>query len=422
MRKAGFSSDLYSHFLFLLKFSAPFCAKLRKIPNIRSTFNWVFLLFLLTPIYRVFCTHSNLFSLLDKKFISFIIYRTLDNIKKMAKTSKKRVIIGMSGGVKTHNNLSLKTKCCSVESQRNAEKIADYLDIPFFVVNYSDYFKKNIVDNYISTFIEGKTPNPCARCNMFIKFGLMLEAMKEHNADFVATGHYCQKTTSEDGYKITKGEDPKKDQTYFLYHLTQDKLKHILWPIGEFTKKDIYEKAKELNLPVEFESESQDVCFIPDKDPKDFLRRHIPEKYLKPGPIITVDGEILDIKHKGLPLYTIGQRKGIDVGGLEEALYVVKLDHENNALIVGHEDALNNSGLIADKINIISGEKLEGKQAFDIKVRYSTQTYPATVEINDNIATVMFDSPMRAITPGQIVSFYDSNELIGGGVIRDVIK
>lgn len=365
----------------------------------------------------------------------------------MTKTANQRVIVGMSGGVdssvsaallkeqgyevigvmyrlwkdktfiQSDHTISCKTKCCSLQSQRNAEKIADFLDIPFFVVDYTKYFKDHIVDYYLEMYEHGLTPNPCALCNQEIKFGLMIETMKEHNADFVATGHYCRKGEENGIYHILKGVDATKDQSYFLYHMTQEKLKHVLWPVGPFSKKEIIAKAEELGLPVTFEKESQDICFIPDKDPKEFLKRHLPAGKLQPGVIKTTAGTILKEQHKGLPLYTRGQRKGIEIGGLADPLYVVDLDYDTNTLIVGSEQDLDNYELTADNLNFIAGSPFESPRTLDIKVRYSTETHPAEVTIEGATALVRFTTPMRAIAPGQVISFYKGDELLGGGII-----
>lgn len=282
-----------------------------------------------------------------------------------------------------------KNLCCSYDSQLCAHAVAQKLDIKFKILDLSKEFKKQVVDYFLSEYKKGRTPNPCVKCNQFIKFNL---------PGFLATGHYAIVKNN----KLYRGKDKTKDQSYFLYNLTQKQLKHILFPIGEYTKKRVRAIAKKLNLPCR-QDESRDICFIAGQDHNEFLKRHLK---LKPGPIIFKNKVIG--QHNGLPFYTIGQRAGLG-GGL---YFVKKLDIKDNILYVTDQDKkLYSNKLEVEKWHFID-KNFSGK--IFCQIRYGHPAAPCKIKNN----FVFFDKPQRAITPGQSVVLYKGEQVLGGGIIK----
>jgi len=316
-------------------------------------------------------------------------------------------------------------KCCSIESLERAREVAKDLNIPFYVINYKDQFKKKIVDYFLRTYQKGETPNPCIECNRHIKFGALFQKMKELKADYLATGHYARVKKGE-VYKLLKGKDKGKDQSYFLYTLTQEKLKHVQFPVGGYTKVQVRKIAKKLGLKeLESKEESQDICFFPEKKYEEFMKRYLDKKFIQHGAIRMTDNKKVG-EHKGLPFYTIGQRKGLNIGGLKTPLYVVDLDMKNNSLIVGKNEDLMKISLNAKNISFISEKnpKLPIKIKAKIRNRFKPQSAVIT-SISKNTAKIEFSKKARAITKGQSVVFYGKNkntglyeDVIGGGIIN----
>ena len=330
-------------------------------------------------------------------------------------------------------------RCCSQESEIRARKVAKILKIPFYVFNFEKEFKKRVVDNFLKEYKVGLTPNPCVVCNKEIKFGLLLEKALALGADFMATGHYARKkenlTFSAGAEKVKywlfRGKDKNKDQSYFLWRLNQKQLKHILFPVGNYTKTQVRKLAKKLRLPVTQTPESQEICFIPDSIEK-FLKKHIKEK---PGKIVNKEGEILG-KHQGLWFYTIGQRKGIGLAG--GPYFVLSKDLKRNHLIVTkNEKDLLKKELLVKNVNwigapsdcsvldraqkicaLVSGKELKFPLKIKAKIRYRHEVVPAKIyKIQDTKYKVVFNQSQRAVTPGQSVVFYKGQELLGGGII-----
>lgn len=336
-------------------------------------------------------------------------------------------------------------KCCSVESLEHARGICKKLDMPFYVINLEKKFKETIVDYFLDEYADGKTPNPCVECNRSIKFGALLKVTKELGADYLATGHYVRKKEIQRNgqtiHELHIAKDLTKDQTYFLYTLTQDKLKHLIFPLGEFTKADTYAMAKEFGLTeVENKKDSQNLCFYGDKKYTDFLKRYLSREDMQSGDIITTQGKKIG-KHEGLPLYTIGQRKGIG-GGNEAPMFVIDLDKKNNAVIVGEEKDLYQDSITVDKLNFLDGQFPAKPLKLETRIRYRFRQQSGTLKINtpENTdahsssnsnaadsapnsepnsikAIFQFDKPVRAITKGQSAVFYDGEKLVGGGII-----
>lgn len=301
-------------------------------------------------------------------------------------------------------------KCCSAEAQADARKVATKLNIPFYVIDARKEFKKRVVDYFIEEYKKGRTPNPCVECNRWIKFGFLLEKALALKTDYIATGHYARIKNQ----KLFTAKDKQKDQSYFLWTLTQKQLKRILFPIGDYTKKEIREMAKKWDLPIFEKRDSQEICFV-NKTLEEFLKKYIKTK---PGSIVTTKDEKVG-KHQGLAFYTIGQRKGIKIGGIGP-FYVVDKNFKNNTLIVGrseHVPELYKKEMIVENISWIS-EKPKFPLKCNVKIRYLTKTVSAIVyEIRTTKYKIRFSAPQRAITPGQSVVFYKRNQVLGGGVI-----
>lgn len=364
---------------------------------------------------------------------------------------RKKVIAAMSGGVDSSVAAALlkeqgydvigitmqiwpSGKCCSLEAVSDAKKVADMLGIPHYTLNFRDAFKKEVIDNFIEEYKNGRTPNPCIRCNQFIKFDRLLKKAEELGAGYIATGHYARilppspfspspllrgKGIGDRGLKLLKGKDPKKDQAYVLYTLDQNALAHTLFPLGEMTKEEVREKAGELGLPVAEKKESQEICFVEDDDYVRFLKEHCPEA-VKPGDILDQQGKVVG-QHEGIAFYTIGQRKRVGAHR-GEPKYVIKIDREKNTVIIGDKEDTLAKELIADEVVFISGIQPSGPIAVTAKIRYNSPEAEAVVRMGkaqeQAQAQVMFKYPQKAVTPGQAVVFYDGEEVIGGGVIQ----
>ncbi len=301
------------------------------------------------------------------------------------------------------------------------KEIAERFKIPFLQVDIRSIFKDKIINKFISEYLSGRTPNPCVLCNEIIKMEFMLKLAGENNADYVSTGHYVRNIYDKntDRYVLHRALYLPKDQSYYLSQLKQRHLSRLLTPLGEYSKEDIKIMAKKLNLPVAEKPESQEVCFIKDKDYRTYLTRHIPENSIKPGKIIFTDGKILG-EHKGIPFYTIGQRKGLQISH-HSPLYVIGFNNENNEVIVGEEKSTYFKTLYADTLNWIAFEKPEPYFSCEVQVRYRQKPVKAKIKIDEhNNAIVDFDELLRAPSPGQAVVFYDSDKCLGGGWINSV--
>jgi len=314
-----------------------------------------------------------------------------------------------AAGTKVQEN-----KCCSVAELETARRVARQLGIPFYVLNFADEFKKEVVDSYLRETAAGTTPNPCSTCNRQIKFGLLLEKAAELGCDAVASGHYAR---VENG-KLLRGTNPEKDQSYFLYHLTPDKLSRIMFPMGDIDNKaKTRERANELGLDFIAEKrESQGVCFFPEAEPREFLRRNLPASALKKGKIVRTDGTKLG-EHAGLPLYTIGQRQGLDIGGLVDPVYVIGFDWEKNELIVGEDSGSLSHQLSARDVSWCAEQPPAETFECGVQVRYRMQPVQGRVGLTESGCQVTFPEPIRAVTPGQAVVFYIGQEVLGGGII-----
>lgn len=294
-----------------------------------------------------------------------------------------------------------------------AKKAADALGIEHHVIDMKEIFNQKVINNFCQTYEQGATPNPCVECNKYIKFGALLEAALDLGMDKVATGHYVKTEfdTVSKRYLLKKASDLSKDQTYFLYGLSQEQLKSSIFPLGDMTKQEVRELAGRKGLEVATSKESQEICFI-EKDYRDFI---VDKVTLIPGQVVDKENKILGT-HKGLPFYTIGQRKGLGISA-GRPIYVIDLDVENNRLIVDDEIHLQQKSLLARDNNFIYIEKLDQPMKVEVKIRYKAKYAPATISPQGDLIKVDFDQPQRAITRGQSVVYYIGDYVVGGGII-----
>jgi tRNA-specific 2-thiouridylase len=310
--------------------------------------------------------------------------------------------------------------CCSLEAVEGARRVCQALDIPHYVFNLSQEFETCVVGEFVREYARGRTPNPCLACNREVKFRLLLQRARALGFTRLATGHYarvaCSQRAGRPAYHLLRGVDRGKDQSYVLYTLGQQELAHTLFPLGEMTKGQVRSEAARRNLPTAGRPESQEICFIPDDDYRRFLARRLPQAS-RPGPIRDLQGSVLGT-HRGLANYTIGQRKGLGISGRPQPLFVVALDVAANALVVGPEEALSRPALEAEQVTFVSGEGPAQPARVEAKVRYRTPAAPATLfPLEAGRVRLQFDTPQRAITPGQAVVFYQGEEVLGGGTI-----
>ena len=308
-------------------------------------------------------------------------------------------------------------RCCSPEATQGARELCESLGAPFYVFDYEIEFKKSVVDRFVAEYGRGRTPNPCLFCNRYLKFGLLLQKAKELGASYLATGHYARVRHLDAEYQLLKGVDPNKDQSYVLYMLGQEELKSLLLPLGEYTKEQVRRLARERGLPVADREESQEICFTMG-DYRRFLSAQ-PEVVFELGPIFDEEGRALG-EHKGLPAYTIGQREGLGIAA-PHPLYVLDIDTQRNALVVGPRDRLARSELWAGAVSFVSGKPPKLPVEITAKIRYRSEAVGATLTyLGQERARVRFFEPQAAITPGQGVVFYCGEAVLGGGIIEEV--
>jgi tRNA-specific 2-thiouridylase len=307
--------------------------------------------------------------------------------------------------------------CCGWKAQEDANRVAAALGIPHFVVDFRHEFERSVIDDFCREYAKGRTPNPCVRCNRFIKFDLFFERARRLGADFMATGHYARLGLDPASGRrlLKKGIDPDKDQSYFLYPLTQAELARTLFPVGQWTKTEIRRLAAKHKLPVAQKRESQEICFIPDNDYPGFLKGRFPEAF-RPGPIVNLDGKTIG-EHGGIAHFTVGQRKGMGIAA-PRPLYVVAVDAGRNTIVAGENEDLYNRRLEATDLNWIARDKLNEPKTLRAKIRYKHAESPALViPLDEDRVLVEFEKAQRAVTPGQAVVFYDGDDVVGGGLI-----
>lgn len=315
-------------------------------------------------------------------------------------------------------SLSEENSCCSTEDISIAKNLANSLGMPHYLLNFSDDFKEKVIDNFISSYENGATPNPCIECNRHLKFSRLFSFAEENGCDYIVTGHYARVERDEASgrYFLKKAIDEEKDQSYVLYSLTQKQLSHTIFPLGSMTKPQVREIALSQGFENANKKDSQDICFIPDGKYADFIESYTQKKYPE-GNFIDTSGNILGT-HKGIIRYTIGQRKGLGLA-LPQPMYVTKVDCENNNVILGLHNELFSKTLTASNINLISQETIEKPIRVKAKIRYRQKEQWATaVQTDADTLRIEFDEPQRAITKGQSVVLYDGDIVVGGGTIE----
>lgn len=312
--------------------------------------------------------------------------------------------------------------CCSLAAVDDARKVAETLNIPFYVMDFRDVFQDKVIADFVGEYLRGRTPNPCIACNRHLKFGLFYEKAKSLGAEYIATGHYARTGYDEKSGRrlLLRAADKKKDQSYVLYNLTQDQLAHTVFPLGGYTKPLVRQKAKELALPVSDKAESQEICFITDDDYKRFITERTPAGKIKPGNFVNSAGVVIG-RHEGLPYYTVGQRKGLGLA-LGYPAYVLSLNPAANTVTVGRAEENYSSALLAADNNFIALEQVTEPIEVQAKIRYGAAPALAVIApIPDGRIEVRFAQPQRAVTPGQAVVYYQGESVIGGGIIDEVL-
>jgi tRNA-uridine 2-sulfurtransferase len=359
----------------------------------------------------------------------------------MADNQKTRVVVGMSGGVDSSAAAALlleqgydvvgmtlklwpqdcvnraEDKCCGPQAVTDARSVAHKLDIPYYLVDEADDFQKQVINYFAEEYRAGRTPNPCVMCNEKLKFGTLISRARKLGAEYIATGHFArvEKNPADGRMLLKRGRDSRKDQSYFLFSLRQEQLARTLFPLGELTKTDTRDVARQCELKTADKAESMEICFVPDKDYGRFLQQaNLVQKHR--GDIVNLHGHVLG-QHEGIEFYTIGQRKGLGLTS-PRPLYVIELDAANNRVVVGDESALDRDEFAVERCNWIPFDSPPETQEVTVKIRYNHPGTPATVTVRPNGgAQVKLHEPQRAITPGQACVFYQDDLVVGGGWI-----
>ncbi|MFW6382403.1 MAG: tRNA 2-thiouridine(34) synthase MnmA [Bacillota bacterium] len=312
--------------------------------------------------------------------------------------------------------------CCSLSSIEDAKRVAARLDIPHYTLNFKEVFQSEVINDFVEEYSKGRTPNPCIVCNKKIKFKALLNKAMQLGCDYIATGHYAIKEKKDERYILRRPLDLDKDQTYMLYGFKQEQLAKTLFPLGAYKKDEVRNIAKDIGLKVFNKPDSQEICFVPDDDYQRFLDSNYPDLSMS-GPIYYHDGEKIG-EHQGLHKYTIGQRRGLGIS-MNHPVYVIDIDSDNNAIIVGPREHLKSNGLIINKPNWLSIPEIrEELTDILIQIRYNSEPVPGKIiPLKDGSRVkALFDEPSQAVTPGQSAVFYDKDIVLGGGLIEKSIN
>jgi tRNA-uridine 2-sulfurtransferase len=326
---------------------------------------------------------------------------------------------------------SVQGRCCSIDDVYDARRVAETLDIPYYVVNHEERFERDVVRPFVEEYLAGRTPIPCSLCNNHLKFDQLLIVAQQIGADKIATGHYAQVVFDEpiNRWLLKRPADKSKDQTYFLFGLTQEQLSRTLFPLGGMTKPEVRELARKHNLVIAEKPDSQEICFVPGGDYKRFLEAYLTEQGNNPasdeiaremvgGEVVTTDGKVIG-EHAGVHNFTVGQRKGLGVA-TGSPLYVIQIKNDTRQVVVGKDEELYSRTLRAHRVNLISTAELREPMRVTVKIRHKHQPAPAMIEsVGPGEVRVTFDQPQRALTPGQAAVFYDGDTVVGGGWIEN---
>lgn len=357
---------------------------------------------------------------------------------------KKKVVVGMSGGVDSSVAAWLLKKqgydvigvtmqiwqdeeeqvqeenggCCGLSAVDDARRVAQDLDIPYYVMNFKQEFKANVMDYFVAEYLAGRTPNPCIACNRYVKWESLLKRSLDIGADYIATGHYARVVQLPNGrYTLKRAATDAKDQTYALYNLTQEQLSHTLMPVGEYSKDEIREMAEKIGLRVAHKPDSQEICFVPDDDYAGFIEEYT-GKEIPEGNFVNLKGEVIG-RHKGITHYTIGQRKGLNLA-MGRPVFVVEIRPETNEVVIGDSEDVFSYTLVADRLNFMSIPGMEIGEEIEVvaKIRYNHKGSPCIIKkIEEDKLLCSFPQQQRAVTPGQAVVFYDGDYVLGGATI-----
>ncbi|MCM8796474.1 MAG: tRNA 2-thiouridine(34) synthase MnmA [Candidatus Omnitrophica bacterium] len=360
---------------------------------------------------------------------------------------KRRVVVAMSGGVDSSVAAALllkagfevvgmtmcfnladaarkKPSCCGAQGIEDASRTAHKLGIKHYVINMQRPLQEYIIKDFVNEYLSGRTPNPCVRCNQFLKFDILLSKAISLDARYLATGHYARlekskskKSEDSPAYLLKKAKDKNKDQSYFLYRLNQYQMRHTLFPLGEYTKSEVRAVARRLGLTVADKVASQEICFLPEQDYRHFLKNQI-KKAIQPGHILNNKGVIIG-EHKGIPFYTIGQRQGLGIA-LGHPVYVSRMEAQANRIFVGSRKELLKREFLVEDAHFIR-QPIKKKVALRVRIRYNHKEAPAVIEVLSDAIKVVFKTPQFAIAPGQSAVFYERDYVVGGGIIKEVL-
>lgn len=369
-----------------------------------------------------------------------------ENKMEIINRQNKKVVVGMSGGVDSsvaayllkeqgydvtgvtmqiwqedkEYDASLEGGCCGLSAVEDARRVAEMLDIPYYVMNFRQEFDNKVIKYFMEEYMQGRTPNPCIACNRYVKWESLLNRSLNIGADYIATGHYARVEKLKNGrYAIKNSVTAEKDQTYALYNLTQEQLKHTLMPVGEYTKDKVRAIAEEIGLKVAKKPDSMEICFIPDNDYAGFIHRNCGRE-IKPGNFIDTKGNIIGI-HNGITNYTVGQRKGLNLS-MGHPVFVSEIRPDTNEVVIGEKEDIMKDIVVADNLNFMALPEVDETKEYTAKIRYNHKGSSCRLSIQEDKLICRFDEPVRAVTPGQALVVYIDDYVALGGTIINGLK